>query len=63
MRSDVAFKERVLAIEDVAAMPEFIQNEGFHCTEKEIKEVSSELSDEDLLHEFTVVPRKGILRT
>ncbi len=48
MKSDVAFKERVLAIEDVDARLSCIQSEGFDCSESEIKEVAGELNDEEL---------------
>ncbi len=48
MKSDVAFKERVLAIEDVAERFNLIKSEGFDCSEEEIKEVVGELSDEEL---------------
>ena len=48
MKSDVAFKERVLAIEDVAERFNVINSEGFDCSEEEIKEVAGELSDDDL---------------
>jgi predicted ribosomally synthesized peptide with nif11-like leader len=48
MKSDEAFAKRVMAIEDVAERLACIQSEGFACNEAEIKEVSSELSDEEL---------------
>jgi predicted ribosomally synthesized peptide with nif11-like leader len=48
MKSDEMFAKRVLAIEDVAGRLACIQNEGFDCSEDEIKEVSCELSDEEL---------------
>ena len=48
MKSDVAFRERVIAIEDVAERFNFIKSEGFDCSEEEIKEVAGELSDEEL---------------
>ena len=50
MRQDSAFRERVMAIEDVAERIVYIQSEGFDCSETEIKEVSGELSDEELDH-------------
>ncbi len=48
MKSDVAFKERVMAIEDVAERFKLIKSDGFDCSEEEIKEVAEELSDEEL---------------
>ena len=48
MKSDEAFAKRVMAIEDVAGRLACIQSEGFDCSEAEIKEVSGELSDQDL---------------
>jgi predicted ribosomally synthesized peptide with nif11-like leader len=48
MKSDAAFRERVMAIVDVAERLVFIQSAGFQCTEKDIKEVSCELSEKDL---------------
>ncbi len=48
MKSDKAFREKVLAIEDVAGRLQLINSEGFTCTNEEIKAVSAELSDEDL---------------
>lgn len=48
MKSDVAFKERVLAIEDLAERFKLIKSEGFECSEAEIREVAGELSDQEL---------------
>ncbi len=48
LKSDVAFRERFTAIEDTAARFAFIQSEGFQCTAAEIKEVQTELSDDEL---------------
>ncbi len=48
MKSDVAFKERVLAIEDVAERLKLIKSEGFDCSQAEVKEVAGELSDTEL---------------
>ena len=48
MKLDEAFRKRVMAIEDVASRMACIQSEGFACNEAEIKEVSGELSDEEL---------------
>ncbi|MEI6692060.1 MAG: Nif11-like leader peptide family natural product precursor [Chlorobium sp.] len=48
MKSDDAFRERVMAIEDVAGRLVCIQSEGFACTEAEIQAVAGELRDEDL---------------
>ncbi len=48
MKSDEAFRGDVMAIEDVAGRLALIRSEGFSCTEAEIKEVSAELSDEEM---------------
>ncbi len=48
MKSDVAFNERVMAIEDVAERFNLIKSAGFDCSEAEIKEVAGVLSDEEL---------------
>ena len=48
MKSDEAFAKRVMAIGDVAARLACIQSEGFACSEAEIKEVSGELTDDEL---------------
>ncbi len=48
MKLDEAFAKRVFAIEDVAGRLACIQSEGFDCSEVEIKEVSVELSDDEL---------------
>jgi predicted ribosomally synthesized peptide with nif11-like leader len=48
MKSDEAFANRVMAIEDVASRIACIQSEGFDCSEAEIKEVSGELTDAEL---------------
>jgi predicted ribosomally synthesized peptide with nif11-like leader len=48
MKSDEAIAKRVMAIEDVAGRMACIQSEGFDCSEAEIKEVSGELSDDEL---------------
>ena len=48
MKSDEAFRKRVMDIEDVAGRIACIQSEGFAFSEAEIKEVSGELSDLEL---------------
>ena len=48
MKLDEVFKERVMAIEDVAERLNFIKSDGFDCSEEEIKEVAGELNDEEL---------------
>ena len=48
MKSDVAFSERVMAVEDVDARLAYIQSKGYECSEAEIKEVSGELNDVEL---------------
>lgn len=49
MKSDAAFRERVMAIEEVDARMAFINGEGFSCTVDEIKLVQSTLMDVDML--------------
>ena len=48
MKSDEAFRNRIIAIEDVDARLEAASDAGFEFTEAEIKSVQSELSDDDL---------------
>ncbi|MEI6692207.1 MAG: Nif11-like leader peptide family natural product precursor [Chlorobium sp.] len=48
MKLDATFRERVMAIEDVAERIAFIKSVGFDCNLQDINEVSFELSDEDL---------------
>jgi predicted ribosomally synthesized peptide with nif11-like leader len=48
MKSDEEFAKRVMAIEDVAARLACIQSDGFDFSDAEIKEVSGNLSDEEL---------------
>jgi predicted ribosomally synthesized peptide with nif11-like leader len=36
MKSDIAFKKRVISLENIEAKIEFINSEGFICTEEEI---------------------------
>ncbi len=48
MKSDETFRNRVMAIEDVAERFNIIKSEGFDCSEEEIKEVAGELSTEEL---------------
>ncbi|MEI7696154.1 MAG: Nif11-like leader peptide family natural product precursor [Chlorobium sp.] len=48
MKSDETFRNRVMAVEDVAGRLSLISSEGFDCSEEEIKRVSEELSDDEL---------------
>ena len=48
MKSDDAFRARVLAEEDVAARMEIIGAEGFDCSAAEIEAVSQELAESEL---------------
>ncbi len=48
MKSDEAFRDRILAIEDVDARLAAASSAGFQFTETEVKEVQSELSDAEL---------------
>ena len=42
MKTDEAFREKVMSIEDAAGRIACIQSEGFECTEEEINEVVQE---------------------
>ena len=44
MKSDVAFRERLMAIKDLNARMAAANGEGFACTADEIKRVQGELS-------------------
>jgi predicted ribosomally synthesized peptide with nif11-like leader len=48
MKSDEAFRYRIMAIEDVDARLVAASEAGFHFTEAEVKSVQCELSDDDL---------------
>ena len=48
MQSDETFRNRVMAIEDVAERFKLIKSEGFDCSETDIQEVTGELNDKDL---------------
>mgnify|MGYP006291018715 CR=1 FL=1 len=46
MKTDEAFREKVMSIEDAASRIACIQGEGFDCTAEEINEVSQEDSSQ-----------------
>ena len=48
MKSDGAFRDRIMAIEAVDARLAAASDAGFEFTEAEIKEVKSELNDDEL---------------
>lgn len=48
MKSDEIFRNRIMAIEDVDARLTAASDAGFEFTETEIKEIQSELSDDEL---------------
>ena len=48
MKTDEAFREKVLAIEDLAERIACIRGEGFECTEEEINEVATDGSSGNL---------------
>ncbi len=48
MKSEEAFRDRILAIKDVDARLAAASEAGFEFTEEEVKEVQSELSDDQL---------------
>nr|WP_049752353.1 Nif11-like leader peptide family RiPP precursor [Pelodictyon luteolum] len=39
MKTDDAFREKILAVEDIAGKIAFIKSEGFDCTGEEVDEV------------------------
>jgi predicted ribosomally synthesized peptide with nif11-like leader len=49
MKSDKAFRARVLEIENVDTRMAFINGEGFRCTQNEIRQVQAELTNDELL--------------
>ncbi|NTU52273.1 MAG: Nif11-like leader peptide family natural product precursor [Chlorobiaceae bacterium] len=49
MKTDEAFREKVMAIEDTAGRIACIRGEGFECTEEEINEVAQEVRDDSVL--------------
>jgi predicted ribosomally synthesized peptide with nif11-like leader len=46
MKSDPAFRERVVAIPDVKARIAFINKEGFECTGDELNELQTQFKSE-----------------
>ena len=48
MKSDGAFRAKVMAVEGVSARMEIIKAEGFACSPVEISEVSGALADDEL---------------
>ncbi len=48
MKSDKAFRDVIIAIEDVNARLAAASKAGFEFTEEEVKKVQSELSDDEL---------------
>jgi predicted ribosomally synthesized peptide with nif11-like leader len=48
MNHDEAFKERVMAIEDLDARMAYVNGAGFHCTLSEIQQVQQELKEEEI---------------
>ena len=48
MKSDAAFRERVMAVEDVTERMGLINAEGFSCSAEEIETVAGALADEEL---------------
>ena len=48
MKSDEAFRDRILAIEGVDARLAAARDAGFQVSEAEVKSVQSELTDEEL---------------
>jgi len=48
MKSDEAFRARVMAVEDVTERMGLINAEGFDCSAEEIETVAGALADEEL---------------
>lgn len=48
MKTDEAFRERILAIEDPAARLAYVHSEGFDCTAEEIAAEGNRVSPEEL---------------
>ena len=48
MKSDEAFRDRIIAIDGVDARLAAASGAGFQVTEAEVKEVQSELTDDEL---------------
>ena len=61
MKSDKAFADQVMVIEDVDKRMSFIKKAGFDFTLEEIKAVKAELSDEQL--EAAVCSGSGMVWT
>ena len=50
MKSDIAFKKHVLSLENVEAKIEFINSEGFICTEGDIRQAEIEAHSANGMH-------------
>ena len=48
MKTDEGFRNKAEAIKDSDEFVSFAKSEGFDCTQDEIKQVSEELSDQEL---------------
>ena len=48
MKADEAFRDRIVAIEGIDARLAAARDAGFQVTEAEVKEVQSELTDDEL---------------
>ena len=48
MKTDEAFKAKIMAVEDVAERIKLAKAEGFDFTEDEVKSMSAELSDAEV---------------
>jgi predicted ribosomally synthesized peptide with nif11-like leader len=46
IKSDTAFRERVMAIGDIEARMALVKEAGFNCTADEIRELQSQLQSE-----------------
>lgn len=48
LKTDEAFRTKVMAVEDLEERMKLIHDEGFDCTLEEVKEAAGNLSDDDL---------------
>ncbi len=48
LKTDEAFRTKVMAVEEMAGRVKLINAEGFDCTAEELKAVSQQLGDDEL---------------
>jgi len=57
MKTEVAFRSNIMAVEDVADRQKLAKAEGYEFTEEEIKSASAELSDAAMVTVHSPLPR------